>query len=164
MGSVNGVSMKVDNCTTNAVTGHFLSLTSALFDLCAEGRHKMPIAAQRKMLLSAGVVLSLLLGIGMGQVVADHSDFDNYATFNPTFSILGVCYALVLGAHNFLGLESWPPEQPKEANCDSQCELEAPKVDVAPQGQLQTVEPNPLADKPHNLQNYRVDGAALGRF
>ena len=93
MGSVNGVSMKVGNCTTNAVTGHFLSLASGLFDLCTE---TMSIAAKSKMLLSIGVVVSLCSGIATGQVTADRSDFDSYKSFNPTFSILGFACALVL--------------------------------------------------------------------
>jgi len=110
MGAINGVSMKIDSCTTNAVTGHFLSLSSALFDICVEGRHGMKTQAKHKMVVSAGVILMLVSGITMGQAIASHSDFDNYQSFNPTFTILGLFYAAALAAHGIFHLEDWHPE------------------------------------------------------
>eukprot|EP00947_MAST-08B_sp_MAST-8B-sp1_P003116 g3116.t1 len=72
MGAVNSVSVTVDKTTTNSITGHILKVSAITYDTIRAtwfGGAEVPVADKSKLVVSLGVILMLLTGIGTGTIV-----------------------------------------------------------------------------------------------
>ncbi|KAK3243974.1 hypothetical protein CYMTET_46400 [Cymbomonas tetramitiformis] len=112
-GAINGLSARVHKVTTNAVTGHILTLASVTFDLVQARITGLPFATEDKktLITSLGVSLSLLSGIAIGTASDEELEMSSWnGVFQPAWTILGIAFAVVLWLHDYLQLGGWTPK------------------------------------------------------
>lgn len=107
---MNGVSVRIDQTTTNAFTGHLLNAGSILFDqfiaICTGSA--LSFKHKQKFVMSMSIITWGCIGIVIGQWVANAiRDGFEHGDFKPRFTTLGVVYFVLLAAHDCLLLENW---------------------------------------------------------
>lgn len=116
MGAINGFSARVHKVTTNAVTGHILTLGSGTYDLLTARISGLPFTTDDKktLLISLGVTWSLLLGIASGSAVDEELDMSkingHLRILKPAWTTLGLVVAVVLWLHDYFQLGGWTPK------------------------------------------------------
>lgn len=95
MGAVNAVSMNVDGVVTNSITGNVMKVTLAAFDRCVGIDHGED--HNRQMLLTLGVILSLLAGVLCSASVNAFTELLRGLHMIP----VAVAFAMLLWMHDY---------------------------------------------------------------
>eukprot|EP00658_Telonema_sp_P-2_P043483 TRINITY_DN31422_c0_g2_i1.p1 TRINITY_DN31422_c0_g2~~TRINITY_DN31422_c0_g2_i1.p1 ORF type:complete len:329 (-),score=62.15 TRINITY_DN31422_c0_g2_i1:229-1215(-) len=124
-GIINGICMKVDKVTTNALTGHFLTAASAVFDQidCVRRGVWLPRKEKERFLMSFGVITFFLVGVSVAtawQRAYGNIGVQKDASWNdyqPVFAVAGVVFGINLWLHDLLKMGDWRNEALQQKEC-----------------------------------------------